>query len=95
MAEQLGGTEAWAGLYHMTCSGSVSWCGFAQAIFARAGKLLDGKVPVVTPITSAEYPTAAKRPQNSVLSNAKLEGRFGVRLASWETALDTVIEALG
>jgi dTDP-4-dehydrorhamnose reductase len=95
MAGQYGETEEWAGLYHMTCSGSVSWCGFAQAIFARAGELLDGKVPVVTPITSAEYPTAAKRPQNSVLSNAKLEARFGVKLASWEAALDTVIEALG
>jgi dTDP-4-dehydrorhamnose reductase len=95
MTGQFGKTEEWAGLYHMTCSGAVSWCGFAQAIFARAGNLLDGKVPVVTPITSAEYPTAAKRPQNSVLSNAKLEARFGVKLASWEGALDTVIEALG
>lgn len=95
MTGQFGKTEEWAGLYHMTCSGAVSWCGFAQAIFARAGNLLDGKVPVVTPITSAEYPTAAKRPQNSVLSNAKLEARFGVKLASWEAALDTVIEALG
>jgi dTDP-4-dehydrorhamnose reductase len=95
LAGKFGTTEDWAGLYHMTCSGSTSWCGFAQAIFARAGKLLDGKVPVVTPITSAEYPTPAKRPQNSVLSNAKLDARFGVRLASWEAALDTVIESLG
>ena len=95
MTGQFGETEEWAGLYHMTCSGSVSWCGFAQAIFDHSGKLLDGKVPVVTPITSAEYPTAAKRPHNSVLSNAKLDASFGVRLASWEAALDTVIEALG
>lgn len=95
MAGQFGTTEEWAGLYHMTCSGSTSWCGFAQAIFARAGKLLDGKIPVVTLITSEEYPTPAKRPRNSVLSNAKLDGRFGVRLASWETALDTVIQVLG
>jgi dTDP-4-dehydrorhamnose reductase len=95
LAGKFGATEDWAGLYHMTCSGSTSWCGFAQAIFARAGKLLDGKVPVVTPITSAEYPTAARRPLNSVLSNAKLEARFGVRLTSWKAALDTVIKVLG
>jgi dTDP-4-dehydrorhamnose reductase len=95
MAGQFGEAKEWAGLYHMTCSGSTSWCGFAQAIFDRAGKLLDGKVPVVTPITSEEYPTPAKRPRNSVLSNAKLESRFGVRLAPWETALDTVIQTLG
>jgi dTDP-4-dehydrorhamnose reductase len=92
---QFGSVENWAGLYHMTCSGSTSWCGFAQAIFARAGELLGGKVPVVTPLTSEEYPTPAKRPRNSVLLNAKLEGRFGVRLAPWEAALDEVIQALG
>jgi dTDP-4-dehydrorhamnose reductase len=91
---QFGATQDWAGLYHMTCSGSTSWCGFAQAIFARAGKLLEGKVPVVTPITSADYPTPTKRPRNSVLSNAKLKARFGVELAQWETALDAVIQAL-
>jgi dTDP-4-dehydrorhamnose reductase len=95
IAGQFGATEDWAGLYHMTCSGSTSWCGFAQAIFAQAEKLLEGKLPVVTPITSEEYPTPAKRPRNSILSNEKLERRFGLRLAPWETALDTVIHALG
>jgi dTDP-4-dehydrorhamnose reductase len=95
IANEFGAQEDWAGLYHMTCSGSTSWYGFAQAIFARAGKLLEDKGPVVSPITSAEYPTPAKRPHNSVLSNARLESRFGVRLASWESALDAVIQALG
>jgi dTDP-4-dehydrorhamnose reductase len=95
LAGKFGATEDWAGLYHMTCSGSTSWCGFAQAIFNRAGKALDGKVPVVVPITSAEYPTPAPRPRNSVLSNARLAARFGVRLAPWEVALDTVMEKLG
>lgn len=91
---QFGAAQDWAGLYHMTCSGSTSWCGFARAIFARAGKLLEGKIPNVTPITSAEYQTPAKRPRNSVLSNAKLKARFGVGLVPWETALDAVIQAL-
>ena len=94
IAGRFGATEAWAGLYHMTCSGSTSWFGFAQAIFARAKMLLDGKVPQVTQIASQEYPTPAVRPRNSVLSNAKLEQRFGVRLAPWETALDVVLNAL-
>lgn len=84
----------WAGLYHMTCTGATSWCGFAQAIFARAGNLLDGKRPEVSPIATKDYPTPAKRPHNSVLSNAKLETRFGVRLAPWETALDAVVREL-
>ena len=94
IAGQFGATQDWAGLYHMTCSGSTSWYGFAQAIFARAEKLLDGKVPQVIQIASREYPTPAVRPRNSVLSNDKLEKRFGIRLAPWEAALDAVLEAL-
>jgi dTDP-4-dehydrorhamnose reductase len=95
IAGRFGAAEEWAGLYHMTCSGSTSWYGFAKAIFARAEKLLDGKVPQVNQITSGEYPTPAVRPRNSVLSNARLEQRFGIRLAPWETALDVVIKVLG
>ncbi|MGO9318315.1 MAG: dTDP-4-dehydrorhamnose reductase [Terracidiphilus sp.] len=94
IAGQFGAMEDWAGLYHMTCSGSTSWYGFAQAIFARAEKVLDVKIPQVTQISSQDYPTPAKRPCNSVLSNAKLEQRFGVRLAPWEAALDVVLNAL-
>ena len=94
LAGRFGTAEEWAGLYHMTCGGSVSWFGFAQAIFARAAGLLGVKPPVLTPISTEAYPTPAVRPCNSVLSNAKLRGRFGVQLASWETALDETIEAL-
>ncbi len=85
------GEQEWAGVYHMTCSGAVSWCGFAQAIFARAQALLDGRAPRVLPIASSEYPTPARRPHNSVLSCEKLRTRFGVQLPAWEQALDTVI----
>ncbi len=94
LAGQYGDASSWAGLYHMTNSGSVSWCGFARAIFARAGGLLDGKIPAVNPIPSSAYPTPATRPQNSVLSNEKIRVRFGVRLASWESALDEVLHRL-
>jgi dTDP-4-dehydrorhamnose reductase len=93
-AGQFGTQQDWAGLYHMTCSGSTTWCGFAQAIFARAEKLPEFKPPLVNPVATAEYPTPAKRPRNSVLSNAKLQERFAVRLAPWEAALDTVIHVL-
>jgi dTDP-4-dehydrorhamnose reductase len=94
LAGQFGEVPNWSGLYHMTCGGTVSWCGFARAIFARAGALLDGKVPVISPILSSEYPTAAIRPQNSVLSNEKLGALFGVHLASWEAALNEVVRML-
>ncbi len=89
-----GAAEDWEGVYHMTCAGQTSWCGFARAIFARAAARLGTNVPELVPIATAGYPTPARRPRNSVLSNAKLAERFGVRLAGWEQALDAVFEQL-
>ncbi|HET7102988.1 MAG TPA: dTDP-4-dehydrorhamnose reductase [Terracidiphilus sp.] len=86
--------EDWTGLYHMTCSGFTSWFGFAQQIFHRAGTLLGAKVPTLTPVSTSNFPTPARRPLNSVLSNQKLADRFGVRLAPWEQALDEVLGRL-
>lgn len=94
VAGRFGSPASWAGLYHMTCAGSTSWCGFAHAIFARAGDLLDGRRPAVKPIASSEYPVPAQRPQNSVLSNARLQERFGIALPAWEAALDEVLGRL-
>jgi dTDP-4-dehydrorhamnose reductase len=94
MEDRFGDAERWAGIYHMTCGGSVSWCGFAKAIFERAQSLLQGRSLAVNPIGASEYPTPAKRPQNSVLSNAKLRDRFGIQLSGWESALDAVIDQL-
>ena len=85
-----GYAESWAGVYHMTCGGSVSWRRFADAIFARAQNLLGGRRPATAPIPTSEYPTPARRPQNSVLSNKKLNAAFGVQLPSWGDALDRV-----
>ena len=78
----------------MTCGGSVSWFGFAQAIFARAAELLDLKPPALTPIATRDYPTPAARPRYSVLSNARLQARFGVELLPWESALEETLQAL-
>lgn len=88
--ERFGSTESWAGVYHMTCGGAVSWRGFAEAIFERARPLLGGKRPETAPIPTSEYPTPARRPQNSVLSNKKLNAIFDVQLPSWGNALDRV-----
>ena len=89
-----GEAQDWAGLYHMTCGGATSWCGFARAIFARAAEKLGAKAPEVVAIPTESYPTPAKRPRYSVLSNERLANRFGVRLSDWEAALETVIDTL-
>ena len=64
----------------MTCAGETTWQGFAQAIVdeAAAADLLGGRRPEVAPIPSAQYPTPARRPTNSVLNNGKLLRQFGV-----------------
>ncbi|MGA7340530.1 MAG: dTDP-4-dehydrorhamnose reductase [Terracidiphilus sp.] len=94
LAGRFGAAEDWAGIYHMTCAGSTPWFGFAQAIFARATALPGVNAPELVPISTAEYPTAAQRPRNSVLSNAKLHARFGIQLPTWESALDAFFETL-
>jgi len=85
-----------SGIYHATASGVTTWFGFAGAIFeARRRKLGEAfRIPALVPIATADYPTPAKRPRNSVLSNAKLENVFGVRLGDWREALDEALSAL-
>ena len=80
-----------SGIFHMTASGSTSWFGFAEQIFALAE--LETK-PVLVPIATSEYPTPARRPQNSVLSNDRFAKTFGFRLAEWQQPLREVMTAM-
>jgi dTDP-4-dehydrorhamnose reductase len=94
LAGKFGSSKDWTGLYHMTCADSTTWFGFAKAIFEGAEARLQLKPPELTPLATKDYPTPARRPRNSVLSNEKLYDRFGVRLASWRAALDDVLQVL-
>lgn len=85
------GVQIPVGIYHMTAAGSTSWFGFARTIF-NAG--LVSPAPHVHAIASAEYPTPAKRPANSVLSNDKFAHAFGFRLPTWQTQLHQVVESM-
>jgi dTDP-4-dehydrorhamnose reductase len=77
-----------SGVYHLTASGSTSWHGFATEI-AR----LECSATRVVPIPSEAYPSPARRPRNSRLSNEKLLRQFGFTLPSWEDGLKAVVEA--
>jgi dTDP-4-dehydrorhamnose reductase len=94
LADRFGSLQECSGVYHMSCGGSTSWFGFAREIFSRATPLLGVKSPMLTPIESKDYPTPATRPANSVLSNAKLHARFGVKLADWQSALAEALQTL-
>ena len=85
------GSHFAAGLYHMTAAGSTSWCGFARAIFSSG---ILAAPPQVQAIASSEYPTPAKRPANSVLSNDKFAHAFGFQLPPWQQQLQQVVAAM-
>lgn len=76
------------GIYHYTNSGVASWYDFAIAIFEEAAALdFPLKVQRVAPITTAEYPTPARRPAYSVLSHTKLSAVLGTYPPHWRQAL--------
>ena len=70
-------------IYHLCAGGHTSWFGFAQAIFADDSVQ---RKPQLRPITTAEYPTPARRPHNSMLNTDKFRRTFG-DLPSWDAAL--------
>ena len=78
------------GTYHLSAAGETTWYEFALAILSLAGL---GQTKVRR-ITTAEYPTPAKRPRYSVLSNEKIRNAAGVALADWRAPLETVCRAL-
>ncbi len=96
MARRLVAEPDNAGLYgafHATGSLYTTWAGFAQAIFAQAATL--GRKPVaVTPIATAQYPTAAARPANSRLDVGKLARVYGLALPDWPRSMEDCVERL-
>jgi dTDP-4-dehydrorhamnose reductase len=82
-----------AGIVHLAAAGETSWHGFASAIVAGlVARNVPLKVTEVVPISTAEYPTAAKRPLNSRLSMARLRKVFGLVPAPWEHALELELD---
>jgi dTDP-4-dehydrorhamnose reductase len=80
-----------SGTYHLCASGQTSWHGFASAIIDLMPPE-SRKCREVEAITSAEFPTPTKRPAYSVMSCAKLEQTFGLRLPDWHESLRQVVE---
>jgi dTDP-4-dehydrorhamnose reductase len=92
-----------SGIYHMTAGGETSWYDFATSIleeaaassaaspwFAAATSSLPLIARRVIPIATKEYPTPARRPAYSVLSNARLNRTFSLQLPDWRKQLHSV-----
>ena len=86
------GKRLW-GTYHFAGGGAVTWHGFAEAIFELAAPWR-GPPPRVEQIATAEYPTPARRPANSVLDCRRIGEAFGIVPRSWQEALAEVIGEL-
>jgi dTDP-4-dehydrorhamnose reductase len=88
-----GWQPSYGGIFHAAGAGETSWFGLATATFQEAARH-GAKVPEVVAITTADWPTAAKRPANSRLDCTKLETVFGVRMPHWRASLVRTVDTI-
>jgi dTDP-4-dehydrorhamnose reductase len=88
----LDGTRGFSsGVYHLTCAGSTSWCGFAERILALDPGRDEQRVQRVVPVSSDDFVNAARRPQNGLLDCHRAARVLGVTLPDWESELERVL----
>jgi dTDP-4-dehydrorhamnose reductase len=94
IAQSRAGGQEWMrpriGTYHVTAGGRCSWFEFAQAIVRHycRGEYEHG----LKPVASADYPTKAARPANSVLDCRAIQSQFGISMEHWSDSLARVME---
>jgi dTDP-4-dehydrorhamnose reductase len=92
------GTEAFPyGTYHVSASGETSWHEYARFVIGQAlasGKVLRAGPDAVMPLTTAQYPTPAKRPANSRLDTSRFCETFGLRLPPWQEGVQHVLHQI-
>ena len=80
------------GIHHISGGPTTTWYEFAQEIFRRAHDLrIIPRAATVSPISTAEYPTAAKRPMCSILALSKILGEHVFTTADWTRGLDQML----
>jgi dTDP-4-dehydrorhamnose reductase len=89
IAEQLIQEPSKSGTYHFSGAPDVSWAEFAIEIFSQAGRTV-----TVTPISTAEYPTPAKRPLNSRMECHSTEQVFSIKRPNWRDGLKEILKDL-
>lgn len=75
-----------SGIYHYSNSGLTTWYDFAGFIFEKTKKSI-----AVLPVSTAEYPTLAKRPAYSVLNCDKIRNTFGVSTPDWQESASSIL----
>lgn len=77
------------GIYHYTNSGITNWYEFALTI-----KKIYGNACIINPVTTAQYPTAAKRPGYSVMDTTKIQKTFNILIPEWRDSLQHCLSLL-
>ncbi|ADW67353.1 dTDP-4-dehydrorhamnose reductase [Granulicella tundricola] len=84
-----------SGVYHACAAGETTWFGFAQAAVEHEQQRDPAqKLATLTPITTAEYPTPARRPANSRMDTSKLGSLLGFHFPQWQDSLNSVLAEL-
>ena len=86
-------SSAPSGTYHFSNAGAVSWAGFAAEIFRQSARR-SGPSAVVEPIATADYPTPARRPANSLLSHRAIGEAYGITPRPWQKSLGDILDDL-
>ncbi len=81
------------GTYHFAGTGQTSWHGFAAAIVAYQ-RPFTGRDPRVVAITTAGYPSAARRPKNSTLDCTRFQMIFGHSAPPWQERVAETVDLL-
>ena len=82
------------GTYHYCCKGITTWHGLAGKVIELAAPYATLQAQQIEAITTAEWPTAAKRPPYSVLDCTRLERQFGIVPAPWQQSLKHTIDRI-
>ncbi len=80
------------GTYHFCGAGVTSWYEFAKEIFHIAGQYESLKIKSLNPIPTSEYPTPAKRPQNSSMTCSLLARQFDIQSVPWQKSLKSMLD---
>ena len=94
---QLRAQPAKAGTYHLAAAGHTTWFAYAKHVIAQARQAQPAikiKATEVAPITTADYPTPARRPHNSRLDTRRLESTFGLTLPPWQQGVDRMLSEI-
>jgi len=92
IAWQIGsGKNIFWGTYHYCGKGITSWHGFTEKIIEIARQYFPIRIRKVNAITTAQYPTPARRPAYSALDCTQIQENFGVEIRDWQESLKKTI----